>query len=77
MDGPQNNFIRNEYLDHCIIIIVMAEKKCLIDSTEGCIIEDETAIVLAVSAAVAVALALPLLATLASIAPKIPPAPPG
>ncbi|MFH0904270.1 MAG: hypothetical protein V1854_03670 [Methanobacteriota archaeon] len=54
----------------------MAEKKCLIDSDEGCIIEDETAIVLVVSAAVAVALALPLLGVLAAIAPKIPPPPP-
>ena len=55
----------------------MAEKKCLINSDEGCIIEDETAIVLAVSAVVAVALALPLLGVLATIAPKIPPPPPG
>jgi len=53
----------------------MAEKKCLIDSPEGCIIEDETAIVLAVSAVVAVALALPLIGMLAAIAPKVPPPP--
>ena len=53
----------------------MAEKKCLIDSDEGCIIEDETAIVLVVSAIVAVTLALPLLGVLATIAPKIPPPP--
>ncbi len=54
----------------------MAEKKCLIDSDEGCIIEDETAIVLAVTTTVAVALALPIIGTLASLAPKLPP-PPG
>jgi hypothetical protein len=53
----------------------MAEKKCLINSDEGCIIEDETVIVLVVSAVVAVTLALPLLGVLAAIAPKIPPPP--
>ncbi len=69
-------FIRKEYLDGIIIISIMAEKKCLIDSDEGCIIEDETAIVLAVSTVVAVTLALPLIGMLAAIAPKVPP-PPG
>lgn len=54
----------------------MAEKKCLLDSDEGCIIEDETAIVLGVTTVVAVTLALPLLGMLATIAPKIPPPPP-